>query len=58
MCHVGPLNASPTMLRMNPPRRLVWSEVRDLLDIAVRETVDDLIEAQRVHPTTPPPRET
>ncbi|WP_158685466.1 hypothetical protein [Microbacterium halophytorum] len=36
------------------PRRLVWSEVRDLLDIAACVDVDELIGALREYQADPP----
>ncbi|WP_162621788.1 hypothetical protein [Microbacterium suaedae] len=43
---------------LNPaqPRRLVWSEVRDLLDLAACDSVDELIgalETYRADPSLP-----
>lgn len=36
------------------PRRLVWSEVRDLLDIAACESVDELLVALVEYRDDPP----
>ena len=36
------------------PRRLVWSEVRDLLDVAACDTIDELLEALRTYQADPP----
>ena len=36
------------------PRRLVWSEVRDLLDLAACDNIDELLEALRVYQAEPP----
>ncbi|WP_268866085.1 hypothetical protein [Microbacterium sp. ZXX196] len=36
------------------PRRLVWSEVRDLLDIAACDTVGELIGALEQYRADPP----
>lgn len=36
------------------PRRLVWSEVRDLLDIAACDSVDELIVALERYQADPP----
>lgn len=36
------------------PRRLVWSEVRDLLDIAACDSVDDLIMVLEEYRADPP----
>lgn len=36
------------------PRRLVWSEVRDLLDLAACNSVDELIGALELYQADPP----
>lgn len=36
------------------PRRLVWSEVRDLLDVAACVDVDELMMALRAYQADPP----